>query len=411
MPVLLGKKTASQEAESDPTLEELVQAADEEASAGEEQRAKKGWRSRWTARKGRDHREARDSSQWTGGTEWATRATTALLVAGLVCGPAAAAKVFLFPTEPTATQGTGFDERAMARQAAASDMARRALTGWLTATQDDSSQLSSWWDVSTMQLPRTATAVSNAHVLSALPTAPGVWSVRVGADVTPPGGATRHRYFAVPIAVSGHGVSVAAKPLTLPAEVAAPSMKVDLGTSYSGQISRDSGVWTTTQGFLSASLAGQGSATLYMRPGVSIPAVQPAPWTAAQVTSIAASNDDVAASTGSQPEGTQVRVLVTVQLTPPPSKATAAPSPSSAPSASTSAPADGNPPWPGGPTTSPDSSTSTSAPDTGTSTSPASAGEAVTGQYELVLTLRAGRWEVSALDPAPVLNTPSTPSN
>lgn len=229
------------------------------------------------------------------------------------------------------------------------------------------------------------------------------------------------RYFAVPIAVKGTGTSTAARPLTLPAEVAAPSMTVDVGTSYSGQISRDSGVFTTTQGFLSANLAGQGNATLYTRPGVWIPAVSPAPWVSVEVTAVQASNDDVARSVGTHPDGTQVRVLATVQMTPPsakpsPTSSTPPSASSSSASSSTSAPtssaASDAPPWPGGPSPSDTSAASTADPSPSGSSTPSAgtAGEAVTGQYELVLTLRAGRWEVSALDPAPVLNTPSNPT-
>lgn len=355
--------------EDDVSLEELLSSTATEETQGE---PSAGWRSRFKVKRG--HRSgAADAAQWTGGTALATRAASVALAAALVCGPLVAIKTFVFPSDTQTSATTGFDERLSARQGTAGDMALRAVRDWLGATQDNSSALGTWWDVTTLQLPSLPTAVNDARVVTALPSAPGVWSVRISADVTPPGGKTATRYFEIPIAVSGEGAATQARPLTLPAEIAAPGMNVDIETNYDGQIADGSGVWSTTQGFLSAMLAGQGDITLYLRPGTSIPRVSPAAWDSATVQAIAAPSAMASVATGSQADGTQIRVLTTVVLDPAGSPA------------------------------------ATSSPSPGSSSTPATAaGSSVTAQYVLTLTMRAGRWEVSAIDTAPVLNNPST---
>lgn len=317
-------------------------------------------------------RRPRDAAQWSGGSQLATRATTGALAVCLLAGPIALVKGMTSSPAPVAA-GAGYDDRMMNRRAAAIDTAQEAIPAWLGATTSNSAALARWWDTSNMQLPGAATGVSDVTVRSATPTAPGVWTVQVGADVTPPGGTTRRRYFQIPIAVSGTGPQIAAAPLTLPAEVAAPSLQVTTSTQYDTPIPSTSDAFTMTSGFLSALLAGHGPIALYTRPGVSIPPVSPAPWVQATLSALAADSGDAARSGAPQPDGTRIRVLATVALTAPATtpQPPAATSPSGAPS-------------------------STQATDT-----------PVSAQYELVLTMRAGRWEISALDPAPVLSTPS----
>lgn len=367
---LPGEGIGPQEAE-EVSLEELMSSAQSDDTPPEG--TTKGWRRRLSV--GRVRRSgASDAAQWTGGSALATRATSVVLAAALVCGPAAAIKTFVFTSDPQSVTATGgFDERMSARQGTAGDMAVRAVRDWLGASQDNSADLAAWWDVSTVQLPSQPAAVSEVRVVTALPAAPGVWSVRVAADVTVAGGEPVTRYFVVPIAVDGQGAATQARPLTLPAQIAAPGMNVDIATNYDGQVTADSGVWTTTAGFLSALLTSQGDITLYLRPGTSIPKVSPAPWASVSVQAIAAPSASAALSVGSHPDGTQIHVLATAALD------------------------------------SAGSSAAASSPSAGSSTSPATAaGSSVTAQYALTLTIRAGRWEVSALDAAPVLNTPST---
>lgn len=331
-----------------------------------------------------------DSSQWSAGSHLATKAITVILGAALFCGPAALAYEVLRPTPPAVAASTGYDQRLMNRRDAAINFALGVVPTWLRADRTHTAGIATYWNVDQLssQLPVTGAAVTDPRLYSATPSAPGVWSVVVSATVN---GANTRRYFQLPVAVSG-STAPAAGALTFPSEIAAPGTGVNQSVQYDTQVDPSSQASATVTQFLQALLIGQGNITRYTRPGVAISAVSPPPWSAVSVQQLSTTGTGSDLVSAAAPlDGSVVRLLVTAGLTPIPSAA----QPSSASASSA-------PSWPGAART---PAPTTSAQPSAVPTSGTDLG-LVPVQYEISLTARAGRWEVSALDPAPVTSAP-----
>lgn len=277
-------------------------------------RAYRGTRQRWRAW---TDRAPRDASQWTGGNKLATRAATGALYLALGAGVVAFGQNVLESDQPV-TQASGFDQRMMNRQGTASSAAAQFVPAWLSATADSSAELRRWWpDVSEVDLPSSPTTVADVSVLRAEASAPGVWTVVVGADVSSAKdtNVVTRRYYQVPVAVSG-SKAVAAKPLALPAEIPPPSTAVDTRVQYPNRVSPAGAAMTTTRGFLAALLAGQGDIRLYERPGTWIPPLTPAPADRITVKSLLADSQSAPSVTGTTAptDGQTANVLATVSL-------------------------------------------------------------------------------------------------
>ena len=171
-------------------------------------------------------------------------------------------------------------------------------------------------------------------------------AVTVSAEVTPAGADTAtRRYFQVPVVVSDKGV----RAMAMPAAVPAPSTGLTVNLDYSNQLSSNAAIVTAAQGFLSAMLTGDGDVTRFTSPGTNLGAITPAPYASISVIG-ARTQKSLGDSAETPADGQRARLLLTISQQPP-----------------------------------------------GT----ASSTDALTGAYALTMAARAGRWEVSALDPAP----------
>ncbi|MCM2424153.1 conjugal transfer protein [Streptomyces sp. RKAG293] len=245
------------------------------------------------------------------------------------------------------------------------------VTQYVSAGEGDQSALAAFWpgarSVNFEGAPgrRQVTQIAAVRTIAL---GGGLWSVTVGARViepdarptttgtagTPAAAGPGVRYFQVALASSGEsaaGVPFGYSALAAPAEVAAPGQaaapQLEYGVMKSAAAS-DVRVQTVGQ-FLTAYLAG-GDLTRFLTPGVQMTGITPAPYTAVAVDQIAAAGlgaDGDTAGSRVPDDGTRQDVLVTVRAT-------------------------------GG---------------DGTRT-PLS--------YALSLTARAGRWEITALNAAPV---------
>ena len=109
---------------------------------------------------------------------------------------------------------------------------------------------------------------------------------------------------------------------------------------------------TAVQQFLAALSAGTGEISRYIAPGTSLRAISPAPYKSVKVVDLVSVRDFSGEPAGKVPDdGIKIRVLATAELA-------------------------------------------------------VTATDSVTGQYALTLTSRGGRWEVSAMDPSPLLPAP-----
>lgn len=317
--------------------------------------------------------DAPPAPQWTGGQDLKTRGVRAGLWTALAAGPAAVvllltgAGATAAPPTATVSSAPAVDSNA---QAAAGEFAAQLVVTWLQATRGQEAQLAAFVDADGIQLADVASRATSPATAGITTTAPGQYTVVVAVTVSAATPATAaatsaaasagtttaarsapaagdRRYFQVPVVTSPAGMRAA----TLPTPVAAPAESDGITLSYGYRVPTGHPTVATVSQFLSALLAGGSDVSRYESPGASIRAITPAPYTAVKVLDAVATEDFTAAS-GAPADGKQVRLLATAALT-------------------------------------------------------ATTGQEITTQYPLTLTARAGRWEVSVLDQAPPLRTPT----
>jgi hypothetical protein len=114
------------------------------------------------------------------------------------------------------------------------------------------------------------------------------------------------RYYAVPVAVGGTGASFTVT--GAPGVVAGPA-RAEAAKSPYGVSVPDGELSSALAEFFAAYLTGTGEVSRYLAPGVTLPAVSPAPYASVSVQQISAVEQ--AAAAGQVPaDGTTVRVLV-----------------------------------------------------------------------------------------------------
>lgn len=276
------------------------------------------------------------------------KAATVALMGCLIAGPLGLAAGGLAIAQ--ATGSVAPVQAAVADQsdqrAAAGEFAQRVVLAWLGSTRDHPEQLAALVPgTQTASLPAVAFQTTDPTV-SSIHSVDGVWAVTVAVTVTDSRPSTARRFFQVPVVVVGGSVTA----LTLPAPVAGPPVVSGADLDYQMQVASTGPVASTVAQFLGAYLAGAGDVTRYVTPGVQLPAIDPAPYTAARVTDLRC---DLNVDTAATPkDGTVLRLLVAADAT-------------------------------------------------------ATAKQTVSVSYALTLRSRAGRWEVAAIDPSPVVATKS----
>ncbi|MGG2463780.1 conjugal transfer protein [Streptomyces sp. RGM 3693] len=150
----------------------------------------------------------------------------------------------------------------------------------------------------------------------------GYWSVTVATRITSSSkdsDSGHVRYFQVPVKATGGRGTSGWTAAALPAEVAAPTGSKEAAPELSygaahAPLTSDPAV-QTVQGFLAAYLTGRGELDRYLSPGITLHAVQPAPYTAVTLTQIADHGHSPAEGAEAQtpPDGVQRRLLVDVE--------------------------------------------------------------------------------------------------
>ena len=235
------------------------------------------------------------AANWTRGQQLAT-STTRIVLWGLVaCAPlglgvgTVALAAATRPAQTTAAVTPEPDGRIEA-----TGVAEHAVITWLAATRSAQPQPDGLAPVA--DLPTKALEVSDPGAVESR-WEDGAWVVTVGVTVTSttpvtdqisePVTVARRRYFQVPVAVDAAGqVSV----LTLPAEVAGPTLTPAPGSGYRSTVPPAHPASVAAGDFLAALLAGAGDITRYTAPGAEIRAVTPAPYIEVIVESVAAAD-------------------------------------------------------------------------------------------------------------------------
>lgn len=315
---------------------------------------------------GEDSGRGRLQSQWTGGPALATKAATGVLWAALLAGPAALllAGSSALSAAPAATApAPAFVDRT-GEQAAAAEFAGRLVRLWLTSVRGQEDQLRALVPGTDITLPEVAWASGPMTTADVRRQPDGTWLVvtaitggaaagapaaRPEADSSTPAPAPAVRFYAVPVRVDDAGLVA----LTLPAPVPAPTTAAAAPRlAYRHQLAPTDPLVASVGQFLVALLTGTGEVTRYVSPGTAIDPVTPPPYTAVEVSDVVTDRELVAGA-AAPADGTRLRALVTA-------KGTAGPQ------------------------------------------------QQALVQYPLTLTVRGGRWEVTAIDPAPALQPPTS---
>lgn len=179
------------------------------------------------------------------------------------------------------------DGGAPALSAVPDGWAEMYVRSWLSATRDDAARLDAFYPPGAKSRRAVGTQVPvDTAVISVVSPAPRVWSVVVVADVLviQPDGKRTATLLCAQVAMTGtHSGYVAT---ALPSPVACPSaggvaaLAYDEGTDPRGPVGQ------SISGFLAAYLTGQGQLDRFVSPGASMAPPRPAPYAAVQVAEV-----------------------------------------------------------------------------------------------------------------------------
>lgn len=296
-------------------------------------------------------------SSWTQGRAYLAIGSAAAFWGLVLCGPAALVVSALGAGEQPAVAQVDVQPGLSVQQQEAGEYAAAYVAAWLDATKDDPGELAAYIDTSQLRkITEQAWKYRDLAVSSIAPADDdGLITVTVAATVAEPAVSEeeqeptevwQRRYFMTVIRATEGGVAA----VGLPAPVAAPEQLTDQVTlKYPRTLATTSPAMTTVQQFLLAYLTGNGDLSRVTSPDSPLRPVDPAPYAAVTVTQAAVDVDP----SETPATGEQVRILATVELV-------------------------------------------------------NVADQQLTATYALTLNGRDGRWEVSAIDTAPVVNETST---
>jgi hypothetical protein len=285
------------------------------------------------------------------------RAATVGLLSCLLLAPVGAGAgvlALVHTSAPAPVPPAAVTDQASANQRAmAGEFAERVVLTWLSTTVgrvQDLGDLVGDASNGAVLISRQAFTAQDPAVAGITQTDQDTWSVTIAATVTDTRPSSTQpktrRYYQLPVQVTPAGAVTA---LTLPAPISAPPIiPTTTSDEYAVPLSMTSPVGHTVTEFLGAYLTGTGDVSRYLTPGVALSAVTPAPYTSVELDDLRAGDPSAA----SPDDGDRMRVLAT---------ATA------------------------------------SVTDTQSSVV----------VYALTLTARAGRWEITGIDTAPLHDAPS----
>lgn len=219
------------------------------------------------------------------------------------------------------------------------------LRAWLSSTENDHEALDGYTGSLMFRAPKLPTTASGVGQISVVKSTPRADGSYVVAVAAQLGAAAPQRYFE--IVVMPHAGAFAAA--ALPREVPSPTARSVALPGFSKDVAGDRLIGQTLEGFFSAYLAGTGDLQRFLSPGAQLQSLAPAPYKKATVTGAYAGAEVPAVPA----DGDRARLLVRV-------------------------------------------------------VGQGAKGYQISSDYELSVTARAGRWEISAMG-SPASDQPQTP--
>jgi len=234
------------------------------------------------------------------------------------------------------------------------------VRSWLSANRDDSGGLEAFYPAGMKSTRAVGTQIPvDTSTLSVVSPRPGAWSVMVAANilVQQPDGKHRARLTCAQVSLVGSAEGYVAA--SLPAPVACPRTLAAVDLDYPETAELNGPIGQSVHGFLIAYLAGRGELNRYIAPGTSIGAIIPPLYAEVQLLELRTHEPFEPGQAARPLDGTEVHATARA--------------------------------W-----------------------GYDALGQVTTIDYALTLVARAGRWEVSRIDPAPLLTgapaTPPTPA-
>lgn len=310
-----------------------------------------------SSKKNGAEQKAAQGHPWTRGSEVGSKLIGAMMALGIVAGYLGLGIGWLALNRPVEAVAQTTTESETTSQSVAGGYAAGFVSAWLNASRDDPGELTGYIDL-TGQGPFLSPEpwdYRDLDVVTVTPVTDQTTNVLVSANVKETttdddeneSTTWPRRYWQVVIATgSDGGVSAAG----FPAPVNAPAA-VSVSVSYPETVGRTGDAGKAVTDFLTAYLTGEGEITRFIAPETQITPIQPTPFSRIDVIGIS-SNEAI---TESMSEGDEVRILAAIGAQ-------------------------------------------------------RQDDRLIPASYALTMTLRAGRWEISQIDPAPLTKQITAPT-
>lgn len=256
---------------------------------------------------------AAESAGFTNGSLLGSKAVTLVVLFAIACGPIAIGMLVARGQGSSPVAAAAESSELTPLQQAAGSFAIGFVGSWLSATKEDSTALETYVTTAPPGLGDIPFEYRNLAVVETAPVEDATTvTVMVGADVMEQAGEEEptwvRRYYEVIVDTASDRLSA----IGYPAPVVGPQSTAGAaGLGLNTQLSSDSSAVETIQLMLAAYLIGQGSTSSYLTPGVTIPAISPAPF--ALLTPVSFFAEEQPSESPADGDTTLVQALVTLQ--------------------------------------------------------------------------------------------------
>lgn len=250
---------------------------------------------------------------WTQGHSISNKMLSGLIVAGLLAYPFVSYQISEGMSPPVAAQVVEQKPGVPPALAQqAQSVAQGFVSAWLTATKDDASRLSRYTHTTGLRLPEKGSEIREIRVSELGLVNDATFRVTVSVEVKDPSGQWQPRAFDVLLITAGNQeLSI----LGLPSERAHPAAKSKKFEGYSKDLSTNKAVTSSVEGFLQAYLIGSGDLTRFVSPGTTITPVSPAPYTSARIEYVVGDREPGEKATDGDVIHVSARLLLTNETT------------------------------------------------------------------------------------------------
>ena len=228
-----------------------------------------------------DQEKLIQAEPWTQGHNLSNKALTGIVVAGLVVYPFIASNISQSMSPAVPAQVVQAKSAALPTPAQhARATAEGFVSAWLTATSENSVRLARYINVNDARLPKTGSDIREVTAAEIQLIQDNAYLVTVNAEVKDAEGSWQLRAFDVSFVTDAEQNLLV---LGLPSERSIQPARGTKLDGYSRDLSANKTIIGSVEGFLQAYLTGAGDLTRFSSPGRNFVAASPAPYTSARL--------------------------------------------------------------------------------------------------------------------------------